>query len=324
MQFLKKYFYTFLSLVVLGGCTEIAPISRTEATEILFQRATYSAKTKATSQFEGVFKVYGFYTGDANWGEGNTIDDAVMYINGAHISNNGGVWKEYGNTYYWPKAGKMSFVSFAPDTVSVNINSAKSSIFTIDGIEPTYDFLIGDTATDLTGPNAVPILFHHVFSKVKFAAKISNVDSNGIKFETVINDISIGKITKKADFKWDSIKNNCSFDKHCIEDKKCIGSKIILNEELREISTNFYIPQRLSETNLFINYTTYLIEADSNTYVDRVDNIKNIPLNNFIDGEWCSGYSYVYNIIINTLSDDIILVPYIENNWGIIEHGINI
>ena len=333
----KNLYISLLSMVALASCSKVdidvpACQSANEVVaekEISFQTAGYALSTKAgSSSFEGTFKTFGFFTGDSNWNSESTLENAVNYINGAEISNNSNVWKESGKTYYWPKAGKLSFVSYAPATANLQVNGNKNEMFSANAFEPSYDLMIGETAADKTGPEAVSVLFRHVLSQVNFTAQVSELESNGLYFEVSINSISLENIANKGDFSWNALENKASFGKqNSYYGNKQVSETVNFEDgDIKDLGTSLYIPQMLNNSNLEISYSinTYVIENGTKVYVDKVNNTKSVSLESLNGGEWKSGYSYVYNITINTLSEDNITVtPYIENDWKTIEHEIN-
>lgn len=337
----KNLYISLLSMVVLASCTKvdlempasIQPSNNSEVVaekEISFQVAGYSLNTKAGS-FEGSFKTFAYFTGETDWSSEETLSNAVTYINGAEIKNLGSSWKSEGKTYYWPKAGKMSFVSFAPSTAKLNVNDSKSELFSANSFEPSYDLMISDTATDKeSSNNNVPVLFHHVLSQVRFTAQATEFESNGLHFEISINSISLENIAKKGDFSWNAMSNEASFGKQ----DSYYGSKQVSegfsfseDKQVMNLEAGLYIPQELSNVNMVINYTinTYVIENGSKVYVDKRENeTKSFSMKGMTNGEWKSGYSYVYDITLSGLSNDNITVnPYIENDWKTIEHESN-
>lgn len=341
----KNLYISLLSMVVLASCSKVdldvpAPAQASYNNEVVaekeisFQVADYARSTKAgNGSFEGTFKTFAFFTGDTNWSAEENLENAVTYINGAEISHLNNGWKAAGKSYYWPKAGKMSFVSFAPATASndIKVNDTKSSIFTSEAFVPSYDLMIADTASDKDNNTSnVAVLFHHVLSQVRFTAKATEFESNGLHFEISINSISLDNIANKGDFSWNAMSNNASFGK---KDSYFGGKQISEtfnfsdDKKVLNLEAGLYIPQDLTNANLVINYTinTYTLDGNTKVYVDKRENeTKTVSLKGMTNGEWKSGYSYVYDITISALSDDNITInPYVENDWKSIEHETN-
>lgn len=170
---MKKYILiSAAALVAFVGCSKIenAPES---LREINFEVAK-SLNTKSTVyDANGVFGTYAWYNG------ASSVD--VFMVN-EKVAKSGSVWKCVDNTYYWPKTGDISFVSYSPFTGESNnpnttpaiVKGGANDNFTYkisySGVTVgTDDLMYSDMAT--CSETAVPTVFRHALAKLSFKIK---------------------------------------------------------------------------------------------------------------------------------------------------------
>ena len=175
---MKKYFIiAAAALVAMTGCSKIETAPEVQR-EISFQVAN-NVRTKATgSVYEnGAFGTYAWF---------NNTD--VFMVN-EQVDKSGGVWRTVDNTYYWPKTGSISFISYSPFTGASNTENSvpvitKNSITYTDVTVGTTDLMYADRATCSSnvdevsdsdtadsGFTGVPTVFNHALAKLSFKIK---------------------------------------------------------------------------------------------------------------------------------------------------------
>ena len=186
---MKKYFFiAAAALVTLAACTK-TQIVDTPQREISFQVAN-SLQTKATGSVydNGAFGTYAWF---------NNTDDFMV---NEQVNKSGSVWKTVDHTFYWPKTGSISFISYSPfagtsDTAGSVPTVTKNSI-TYTGITAgTTDLMYADRATcnanvnEVTdsdtadsGFSGVPTVFRHALAKLSF-----DIKANFLKYDDAAN-----------------------------------------------------------------------------------------------------------------------------------------
>lgn len=180
---MKKYFIiAAAALVAMTGCSKIETAPEVQR-EISFQVAN-NVRTKATgSVYEnGAFGTYAWF---------NNTD--VFMVN-EQVDKSGGVWRTVDNTYYWPKTGSISFISYSPFNGTSNTESTvpvitKNSITYTDVTVGTTDLMYADRATcssnvdEVTdsdtadsGFTGVPTVFNHALAKLSFKIKANFIE----------------------------------------------------------------------------------------------------------------------------------------------------
>ena len=180
---MKKYFIiAAAALVAMTGCSKIETAPEVQR-EISFQVAN-NVRTKATgSVYEnGAFGTYAWF---------NNTD--VFMVN-EQVDKSGGVWRTVDNTYYWPKTGSISFISYSPFTGASNTENSvpvitKNSITYTDVTVGTTDLMYADRATCSSNVNevtdsdtadsgftGVPTVFNHALAKLSFKIKANFIE----------------------------------------------------------------------------------------------------------------------------------------------------
>ncbi len=180
---MKKYIILAAAAVMaIAACTktEVAPESQRE---ISFEVAN-GIQTKATGSVynNGTFGTYAWFK--------NTDEFMVN----EQVDQSGGVWKTVDHTFYWPKTGSISFISYSPfagtsDTPGTVPAITKNSI-TYTGITAgSTDLMYADRATCSSNMNevtdsdtadsgfsGVPTVFRHALAKLSFKIKANFVE----------------------------------------------------------------------------------------------------------------------------------------------------
>ena len=211
---MKKYFFiAAAALVTLAACTK-TQLVETPQREISFEVAN-SLQTKADAGVvynNGAFGTYAWF---------NNTDDFMV---NEQVNKSGSVWKTVDHTFYWPKTGSISFISYSPfkgtsDTAGTEPAVTKNSI-TYTGITAgTVDLMYADKATcsnnvnEVTdnaaagttdsGFSGVPTIFRHALAKLSFDIKANFLEwkDNGTttKWVVTVKSIKIGGFKTTGD-----------------------------------------------------------------------------------------------------------------------------
>ncbi len=235
---MKKYFFlAAAALVTLAACTKTQPVDAPQR-EISFEVAN-GLQTKADAGVKytgGAFGTYAWF---------NNTDDFMV---NEQVDQAGSVWKTVDHTFYWPKTGSISFISYSPfagtsDTPGTVPAVTKNSITYTGYTANTVDLMYADKATcsnnvnEVTddfggatdsGYTGVPTIFRHALAKLSFDIKANFLTyddaTNGSHTEWVVtvNSIKIGgfkttgdcALTLNADGKsWDKPETTVGTDK---------------------------------------------------------------------------------------------------------------
>ena len=209
---MKKYFiFAAAALVTLAACTKTETME-TPQREISFQVAN-SLQTKATGAVynNGAFGTYAWF---------NNTDDFMV---NEQVNKSGSVWKTIDHTFYWPKTGSISFISYSPfagtsDTAGSVPVVTKNSITYTAYTAGTTDLMYADKATcnanvnEVTdsdtadsGFSGVPTVFRHALAKLSFDIKANfleyddAVNGSHTEWEVTVNSIKIGGFKNTGD-----------------------------------------------------------------------------------------------------------------------------
>lgn len=267
--------------------------------------------------------------------------EAVIYIGTEKVSKKEDVWKAWGSgkVYYWPRAGSLSFFSWAPYNLrDRGLTVDKENGLQIKGWsvrnEPGYggntdygksapedgsvDILLartsdvsGSSNTDATG-NGVKILFSHALCKVRFEISLDNPDPDENK-KWVVEKVELKDICTKGDYsggQWGNQSEPRGYIPGNISDETPIGP--LKAGEFKEIFPwTMMIPQPVSsssERNPRIEVTCW------DGVSMKEDKGKNVPdtyirtgvlyTNNSDLLRWKEGSRITYRLYIPTGSSD--------------------
>ena len=102
--------------------------------------------------------------------------EAKPYIENAIISFDGTNWRDKDHSYYWPRAGKLTFFSYSPQAIKASTQIDRNSGITITDWDvdahKDVDIMIADVQTEQTANQTggtytgVPTIFRHALSKI--------------------------------------------------------------------------------------------------------------------------------------------------------------
>ena len=220
---MKKYIIIAASaLVALAACSKVETADLQK--EINFEVAN-SIKTKAFTGSvynNGAFGTYAWF---------NNTDDFMV---NEQVDLSGGVWKTVDNTYYWPKTGSVSFISYSPFEGTSNTAGSTPVItknkITYTGVTAgSTDLMYADKASCNNnvnevedGTNAytgVPTVFRHALAKLSFKVQANFTEyddaTTGSHTEWVItlNSFKIGGFKTTGDLELNLNGDGKSWDK---------------------------------------------------------------------------------------------------------------
>ena len=219
---MKKVFLIAAAVVALAACSknEVLPSSSIN-NEISFNVAPRT-KALAAGQIEFnkelTFQTYAYYLPDGQTWASHT-DTPKTYIDNAKIQFVDPQWKNATHTYYWPKQGKLTFLSWTAvkedwtsgGKLGVNYATTDATCAHDSGLKFSFnaetdknkDILVADIAADKNANEStylatgVPTLFKHQLSYVVFKVRTDNdYTTAGKKFE--LNSIKFGASLSKA------------------------------------------------------------------------------------------------------------------------------
>ncbi len=223
---MKKYIIIAAAAIAAIACTksETAQNGR----EITFQIAKNTVQTKASGEKYDTSVPFGTYA----WF--NNTDDFMVNEQVGFASS---VWKTVDHTFYWPKTGSISFISYSPFAGTSNTAGTvpvvtKNSISYTGLTAGNDDIMYADRATcsanvnEVTdsdtadsGFNGVPTVFHHALAKLSFKVKANFLEwddaNNGshTEWEVTLNSFKIGGFKNTGDCTLNLNANGINWDK---------------------------------------------------------------------------------------------------------------
>ena len=163
------------------ACTKVNPTGDAQR-EINFEVANSLTKATGSVYSNGAFGTYAWF---------NNTDDFMV---NEKVDKSGGVWKTVDHTFYWPKTGSISFISYSPfegtsDTAGTVPAITKNSIIYTGITAGSTDLMYADRATCSSNVNevtdsdtadsgfsGVPTVFRHALAKLSFKMKANFVE----------------------------------------------------------------------------------------------------------------------------------------------------
>ena len=136
---MKKYFFFAAALAALASCSKVEPEDQ-NGPEISFQAARYTIATKAEGDdkdgahkvfySDGSFGVYSYFTTGTSLGDANPLSGGTVYMDNAAVSKNTDNAYAPTRPYYWPKAGRLSFIGYYPygDTAPFTVTRSETTM----------------------------------------------------------------------------------------------------------------------------------------------------------------------------------------------------
>lgn len=261
--------------------------------------------TTATIQGEGVgFGVFGNYTAsgsDVSYGSSLFKNQHVTY----KTSNNISKW-EYTPVKYWPTAGHIDFLAYAPFDKDQELKNNKNLVFTVNSdvikqIDLLWANATNQTKANNSGTNKVKFNFNHALAKIGYSVKSkadydqTTITVNSIKLVGDLVDentkafytkgtIDLSKADNKANDLWantDGPKQNFTL----------LSSDQTLSTEYKPENYLFVIPQDFTGTanNLYV-VVEYTVTTGNSVITNKVQKD--------ISKKFLQGKAYMINLII--------------------------
>lgn len=351
---MKKYILLVSAIAVAAvSCSKITPDTTANDmdVEINFDAKNYVNQTKASYSTSESFGCYAFYTGSTDWASA-TLSDAVKYIDNAEITYQTNAWKAKGQTYYWPKTGKLTFVCYSPKSANFEAGSSKEAILAKTGYtvtaaaasqkDSTENLMFADVANDLTKENAtsVPVVFRHALAKIKFTAVAGSLSASGITYHIVVDTIKVSSIYNTGNVSFNGTNNTITWASQsgkansgaiastAKKSTNIVGATYATTDG--ELTTTaaakgkdyYVLPQTLpADAKLTVIYTIYACNASGKILsVDTLtsDTTLNTIKNTSAITAWEKNKAYTYALTISPVSenpDDIITFSPSVEDW---------
>lgn len=179
-------------VAAMTACTKV-DVAGDAQREISFEVANSLTKATGSVYSNGAFGSYAWF---------NNTDEFMV---NEQVDKSGGVWKTVDHTFYWPKTGSISFISYSPfagtsDTAGTVPVITKNSI-TYTGITAgSTDLMYADRATCSSNVNevtdsdtadsgfsGVPTVFRHALAKLSFKIKANFITYTDATTNTTTN-----------------------------------------------------------------------------------------------------------------------------------------
>ena len=203
------------------SCTKVEQSEPTQA-QICYNVVQYT-QTKAAGLYPTTEKFISsaFYLENGKtWAANHS--EAIAYIENATISFNGTNWRDADHSYYWPRAGKLSFFSYSPAAIQPKTKIDKDTGITITdwdvNANQNIDIMVADVQTEQTSNQkvgtytGVPTIFRHKLSQIvgfefntfeDYAHGHDGSTSKPYQNEDcvfIVKEISIGNLIQKGSY----------------------------------------------------------------------------------------------------------------------------
>lgn len=203
------------------SCTKVEQSEPTQA-QICYNVVQYT-QTKAAGLYPTTEKFISsaFYLENGKtWAANHS--EAIAYIENATISFDGANWRDADHSYYWPRAGKLSFFSYSPAAIQPKTKIDKDTGITITdwdvNANQNIDIMVADVQTEQTSNQkvgtytGVPTIFRHKLSQIvgfefnTFEDYAHGHDGSTSKpyqngdFVFIVKEISIGNLIQKGSY----------------------------------------------------------------------------------------------------------------------------
>lgn len=319
----KTVFIAALAVVAMASCTKNelkVPSTRTDAV-ISFQpvvanatKASYITNTSIaptgdpkSSTFD--FKVYAWYTDNAEMTASTTTSTATAYMSGVKVSykprhndttDGEGGWSP-ATAYYWPKNGYLSFDAYAPSAASSDGTFSSDvqkglqiTSYTVKDLNQQYDLLYSkrtlnkknstEGATNGTY-DGVDIAFKHALAAIEVTAKTgADYGNDAIKLKkiTILNAYNKGTFTQGMS---NAITENAPAWTPSSEEVSYVlfneNSGVALNQtglssssETNPISNAILLPQTFAHTSNTVSIKVDYSIKQGDAYFDQTQTFK--------------------------------------------------
>lgn len=221
---MKKLFFIAVAALAMGACSKVNTVDIQK--EINFEVAN-SLQTKAAGSVynNGAFGTYAWFNGTDEFMVNEQVDLTA------------GAWKTVDHTFYWPKTGSISFISYSPfegtsntagTTPVVEKNKITYTNVTVGATDLMYADKatcssnvneVTDNASPESGYSGVPTIFRHALAKLSFKVAANFIEwddattGSHTEWEITLNSFKIGGFNTKGDLELNLNADGKSWDK---------------------------------------------------------------------------------------------------------------
>lgn len=300
--------------LALTACVNNEMVDDAAPKEVSFKSFNLGESTRGV--FEGnEFMVYAKFT---NAGDGS---DYVDYwgANAQLIDESKGYWATKTGTYYWPKAGAISFWGYYPaDQEDVTFDTTNGvMVADVDATEAAELMLADPAQSALKTGNNVPMVFKHAGAQVIF--RFANADykvATNEGFDLTINSVSISEVMPKANYQW-SGWSNWSGAATAIGE---VADKVITNTTIgsEDIYTFNVVPQAVDQSGNPKKITIAYTVKDKNANYSYTGTATLDATN------WNENTKHYYNVTFTfTVGAEIMFAPT-TTDWSTEDEGYNV
>lgn len=260
-----------------------------------------------------------------------------------------------GNDYYWPKSSEsyINFVSWY-DALSAPTTATETSlVWSERTIGATDNILVADAAwryqqnttnaAQYTGDaitNGVPVLFHHMLSRVGInlaASPLTDPDNSSTTYSVIIQSISLNSIYSKGTLSltnsdpgtmattraWTPANATYYWNQQGTAGTISMTASTLTETPAPALAQRSVLPQPLNDATIDFTYTvvTYSNGTEIIREYDIPGSVKLNTIKNLSDiaiTQWLPNRIYTYNIIIDPRGTEIRLAPVVESDWSVI------
>ena len=304
---MKKYIIIAASaLVALAACSKVETADLQK--EINFEVAN-SIKTKAFTGSvynNGAFGTYAWF---------NNTDDFMV---NEQVDKNGSTWTTKDHTFYWPKTGSVSFISYSPFEGTSNTAGTTPVVekdkITYTGVTAgATDLMYADKATCSNNVNevedgtnsftGVPTIFRHALAKLSFKVMANFVEwedplsGEKTKWEITLNSFKISGFNTTGDLELNLNGDGKSWDKPvttvdavdynvwtnvsgATSDQELVATPVSLTTSAQDLAsaTGYVLPQILTAGVQSVDINAHIKTTLANGKVINEDFIKTINI----------------------------------------------
>ena len=236
---MKKLFFALCAVAALASCSKEEVVSYDKGEVIGFANPFVNKSTRAA--IDPSYSGDGTITGFKVWG---TANDVAIYA-GDDVAQSSGVWTCANPVNYWIEDTQYKFAAVA-NAKTVDCNSTDFPVTaTFDAtaaanVDLVYAPIVSQTGHAAGSNTAVPLVFNHLLSKVKFTVNVADASADNYSF--VVRDITVkgahtGTVTLATGV-WSSLGEDTAYTDFDIvvgdtdDDVECAQELLLIPDEI--------------------------------------------------------------------------------------------
>lgn len=304
---MKKYIIIALAALAASvACSKVETVDLQK--EINFEVAN-NIRTKAFTGSvynNGAFGTYAWF------------NDTDEFMVNEQVDLTGGVWKTVDHTFYWPKTGSISFISYSPfegtsNTAGTTPVITKNKITYTDVTAGTTDLMYADKATCANNVNevedgtnsytGVPTVFRHALAKLSFKVMANftqwhdDATNSDTEWEITLKSFKIHGFNTTGDLELNLNGDGKSWDKPvttvagvdynvwtnvsgATADQELVASDIVLTTTAVDLAsaTGYVLPQMLTAGVQSVDINAHIKTTLANGKTINEDFVKTINI----------------------------------------------